>query len=61
MNARAGACFQLFTEKHIGRYAKKRVGQSLGAALPASSKVKKLKVPKEEVKTELDGNEAATT
>ena len=60
MNARAGACFQLFTKKHIGHYAKKGMCQSLSAALQASSKATTLKVQNKEVKPELDIDEEAT-
>ena len=53
VNSRSGACLELFAEKHIGHYAKKGAGQSLRAALQASSKAKKLKKPKKERKAEV--------
>ena len=53
MNSRAGACLELFAEKHIGHYAKKGAGQSLRAALQASSKATKLKQLKKEQKAEV--------
>lgn len=43
MNSRAGECLELFPEKHTGRHPKKGAGQSLRAALQASSKATKLK------------------
>ena len=53
MNSRAGACLDLFAEKHIGHYAKKGAGQSLRAALQASSKATKLKELNKEQKAKV--------